>query len=245
MNLTLILILGVTLFFLCFIIFKIVTSQSPFNINTNLNNNNKVIKNSFNTVNDNSINLKKITNINIQTSKKTSSSDNDVWNYLSLCLIAIAITTFLYNKYQSYIDTFIVISLCLYLIFLSIHTYIKFNTKKMLQSLFFSIVLVSLLLYFYFSPLYIPENIEILYTSNNITLPLIWDNIMPASFIFSSLFIAFFCIFVFYQELFSLFIKKVYYYKDILYLKLFILFFIILFESGLFYKLIYFLENTN
>lgn len=59
MNLTLILILGVTLFFLCFIIFKIVTSQSPFNINTNLNNNNKVIKNSFNTVNDNSINLKK------------------------------------------------------------------------------------------------------------------------------------------------------------------------------------------
>lgn len=66
MNLTLILILGVTLFFLCFIIFKIVTSQSPFNINTNLNNNNKVIKNSFNTVNENSINLKKITNINIQ-----------------------------------------------------------------------------------------------------------------------------------------------------------------------------------
>lgn len=70
MNLTLILILGVTLFFLCFIVFKIVISQSPFNINANVNNNNKVIKNSFNTVNDNSVNVKNVTNINVQSSKK-------------------------------------------------------------------------------------------------------------------------------------------------------------------------------
>lgn len=108
----------------------------------------------------------------------------------------------------------------------------------MLQSLLFSIALVALLLYFYFSPLYIPENIEILYNANNITLPLVLDNMKAASFIFINLFIIFFSICMFYQELFLLFVKKTYYYKSILYTKLVILIAIVFFESGLFHKLI-------
>lgn len=245
MNLTLISILGGTLFFLCFIIFKIVTSQSPFNINTNVNNNNKIFKNSFNTVNDNSINVKTVTNINVQYSKKTSYNDDNSWYSIIICFIAIATTISLYNKYQSYIDIFIIVSLCLYLIFLGFHTYIKFNTKKMLQSLLFSIALVSLLIYFYFYPLYIPENIEALYNANKITLSLIWDNMIAASFIFTNSFTIFASICMFYQELFSLFVKKTYCYKYIFHSKLYILFFIILFESGLLYKIVYFSQKLN
>lgn len=244
MNLTLISLLGGTLFFLCFIIFKIITSQTPSNIAANVNTNNKTIKNSFNTTNNNSVNINNITNIDVSPSMKKS-SNYDISLVFLITFLTIVATTIFYFKYKSYINIFIIVISCLYLLLLGLHTYLKFNTRKMLISLIFSIFIVCSLLYFYYFPLYTPENIKNLYDASQIDFNLIIYNPEPATFILFKLAAFAFSISLFSYELFLLFVKKIYSYKDIFYYKIGIFIFIIIFESGLINKLTYFVQHIN
>lgn len=169
-----------------FILYKVVTSTNIPNLNVNINTSRKNspnIKNSFNHTTNVYKSIHNNINVNQNNSSGSNGSDPSIVAFIALPIIAGLILFNTYKKYLKEINSTLIYSvLAIALIFIMIALFSKFRgtlTTNLIQYLLISFFALFVVVVFYFFPLYSPDNLTSLLSSQTpMDLPSLDSNIV-------------------------------------------------------------------